>query len=808
MYTNADSLPNKKTELENMIHSMEQTPHIIAVNKVKPKRSRFKLTDAEVSLAGYDMFTTHLDDDLGRGSILYVHNALKAAPMHKDNNSLEEIWINIQLDHHDKLTVGLLYRSPGNNKEENERLNNSIKEASKLSGSHLLIMGDFNHGDINWETRTSPGDFSKTDKIPPCHLFLETIRDCFLYQHVQENTRVRGGDTPSLLDLVITNIENMVNKLEFLSPLGRSDHCIITFEIECSGKRTSSTVSRPMYDRGNYTKMKEDLSINWKQTFEHCKDDADKQFEIFCEKVKCAEKTHIPIKKITAGGIHNKTSIPLDDNIRAEIKKKHRCWTRLMESKSDEKRLKYNRQRNKVRKLTRQAKKEKELEIAKQVKSNPKIFWKYVNSKTKTRTGIGELNMPGTNDERGKPLKAKSDEDKAKILAEFFSSVFTQEKEGDIPSLDKEADIFVESCNIDIKEVEKKLERLNPSKSPGPDNIHPRILKELAAELSVGLPLQIIFETSIRTASVPTIWKEGQITAIYKNKGSKNDAGNYRPVSLTSVAGKTLEKFIANRLMDHMRTNNYLSDQQFGFISSRSTGLQLLKVMDDWTRALEQGHEVHTTYMDFMKAFDTVPHRRLLSKLKGYGVRANLLEWIRAFLDDRKQLVLVNGKASNWHKVTSGIPQGSVLGPVLFVLYINDLPEIIKSKCFMFADDTKVYRIILGLEDVALMQEDITSLQGWSDKWLLRFHPKKCKAMAIGKSKYEPEYVLNGEEESCKLEIISDEKDIGVYVDTKLNFRKHMQAMVNKANSRMAVISRTYTQISIKQYFLCYTMHW
>ena len=233
--------------------------------------------------------------------------------------------------------------------------------------------------------------------------------------------------------------------------------------------------------------------------------------------------------------------------------------------------------------------------------------------------------------------------------------------------------------------------QLKISKAPGPDQLHPRLLKELSEEIS--LPLEIIFNQSLKQGCLPKIWKVGEISAIFK-KGNRRVAGNYRPVSLTSIICKTLKSIVRENIIQHMRDNNLFSKHQYGFIGRRSTTLQLFYILDEWTEILDDGGTVDVVYMDFMKAFDKVPHEHLLAKLSAYGIGGDVLTWIRSFLLNRKQRVRVGEATSEWKEVTSGIPQGSVLGPILFVMYINDMPESLKnnSTVKMFADDSKLYK--------------------------------------------------------------------------------------------------------------------
>ena len=247
---------------------------------------------------------------------------------------------------------------------------------------------------------------------------------------------------------------------------------------------------------------------------------------------------------------------------------------------------------------------------------------------------------------------------------------------------------MIEELTITESKILLALKSLNINESPGPDEIGDRLLVELSK--SISHPLRKIYET---TASIPNDWKDGKISAIYK-KGNKSLASNYCPVNITSILCKCMERIIKNHIFEYMKENFLFSQKQYGFITGCSTVLQLINVFDNWTLGLDNGNYVDVIYMDFQKAFDMVPHKRLINKLESYNISNELINWIKAFLTDRKQKVAVNDKESKWHNVTSGISQGLVIGQLLFVLYINDLPELTKSDTFLFADDIKIFRTI------------------------------------------------------------------------------------------------------------------
>ena len=210
-------------------------------------------------------------------------------------------------------------------------------------------------------------------------------------------------------------------------------------------------------------------------------------------------------------------------------------------------------------------------------------------------------------------------------------------------------------------------------------------------------------------------------------------AGNYRSVSLTSIICKVMESIVRDVLVKYMKDNLLFTDRKFGFLGGRSTTLQLLKVLDDWTEVLDRGGYVDVVYCEFMKAFDTVPHSHLIQVLEYYGVDSFLVKWIRGFLTDRKQCVIINGESSTWSDVSSGIQQGSVLGPVLFVVYINTIVEsVTDSELYLFADDAKVYNIMNNEQDLLEPQADLDRMCKWSESSLLRFHQKNVCGWELG----------------------------------------------------------------------------
>ena len=248
-----------------------------------------------------------------------------------------------------------------------------------------------------------------------------------------------------------------------------------------------------------------------------------------------------------------------------------------------------------------------------------------------------------------------------------------------------------------------------------------------------------------------------------------------------------MEALVRDEIVDHMMKNQLFCDEQHGFVPGRSCMTQLITCLDKWTELLENGDPVDIIYLDFQKAFDSVPHQRLLLKLEAYGITGQLKQWLADFLIGRRQRVVIGQESSDWAPVKSGIPQGSVLGPILFVIFINDLPDALSSASKIFADDTKLYRSVKLPEDNELLQQDISATTSWSTIWQLPFNIPKSHSLHLGYSNRRHQYTLNGQ----LLEATREEKDLGVIIDDQLKFRNHAAAAVKRANRVLGCIKRT-----------------
>ena len=762
-YVNARSLRNKFEDLEALA-SME-TYHVIGVTESWLDTSNRDFI-AEYSLPNYTIFSCERENRIGGGAILYVQNSLHPTLVKTENvDKIDTIFIEIK-NKDSKVKIGLIYRPPGQSVNIDDNLFELILSSS--NHSETVLMGDFNLPVTRW------GD------TYACHTGRElytNLLESDLFQLVNKPTR---GD--NILDLVLSTTENLVNNVNVGPVFSTSDHRIITYNIVTKVTPLKNSKEKvPDYQRANFTKLRSLLNdVDWGGIV--LETNIDKSWEDFTNKLNNAISLCIPFRN-RRPTMKNKPKW-WNNEIKNSLSQKKCVYSRYMATKNEADKVELDRIRRESKKLIRRSKKDLEEYIADASKSNPKEFYRYVNSKKAFVSNIGPIeneNGNHTNDEM----------EMATILNRFFGSVFTDEDSSSIPQPEGRTLNSINSIDISESDVLKTIEKMDTNKAAGPDKISPRILKETKHQVSK--PLSILFNKSLIVGKVPSDWKCANVTPIFK-KGDKSSPSNYRPISLTSVVCKLMETVIRDSIVRFLEESHVLNDSQHGFRNKRSCVTNLLDFFHYVFDVYDESKAVDVVYLDFQKAFDKVPHKRLLSKVLSHGIAGNIHIWLKDWLSERKQRVVINGFTSSWLDVKSGVPQGSVLGPILFLLYVNDIDDGLNCKVSKFADDTKIACKVTTTREKETLQSDLDQLTHWANKWQMQFNVEKCKVLHIGSNNNMQQYSMNGQQ----LSAVKKEKDLGVLVTDDLKPSQHCSQVVKTANKLVGFIGRVFENKSEK----------
>ena len=462
---------------------------------------------------------------------------------------------------------------------------------------------------------------------------------------------------------------------------------------------------------------------------------------------------------------------------------KQTMWRVYRRTRKEEDYAKYKEALNAATTEIRQSKRSYEQKLACNIKNDSKSFYAYVRSKQNVQDKVGPLEDSAGNIISQGFLMAED-------LNGYFSSVFTKEDISSLPVADAKfqgaKSEYLGPLVVTPELVAKKIRAMKDNKSPGVDGIPPKLLMETVDQISI--PLARVFNLSLKEGVVPFEWKEANIIPLFK-KGSRNKSENYRPVSLTSVICKLLERLIKDHMVDFLVKHKLLNSSQHGFLKARSCLTNMLCFLEEITKWIDVGSPVDIIYLDFQKAFDKVPHQRLLLKLKAHGIGDSITDWIEQWLTDRRQRVVVDGEVSNWKSVLSGVPQGSVLGPILFLIYINDLDDSITSNVLKFADDTKLFRKVNTDGDKQHLQNDLDRLVKWSDKWQMLFNFGKCKCLHTGHGNLNVNYKMG----DTVLGTTVKEKDLGVTISADMKVSEQCGIAASKGNQILGLIRRNIT---------------
>ena len=665
------------------------------------------------------------------------------------------------------VVIACVYKSPNANDDS------SINACEFLFSFHnepLIILGDFNLPDFDWNYQSV---YSKDHYL----IFSEFFCNLNLKQFVDKPTR--GNN---ILDLILSNVNDFVEDVQVHPPLSHCDHSIVTFNVNIAYSLQSSSNSiYNIFDffKTDFISFNEYIdSFEWPRIFVSCSSD------VMYARLLCALYNGFVqfVPRREKRDVHRKPKPPwFGNHLRTLLNRRNRMY-----------RLKHLSEADLARFFDSDAISRHDLAFSKAsfeknlVESNEarKLF-AYTGSKLSNGAMIPPIMLNGD-------AACESDSDKCELFRSTFSRNYATSHPVKPPQPLPVRDCL-QSVHFSEYVVLGQLVKLANKLGAGPDLIPQLVLKQLAPSLSA--PLAIVFNQTMEEGAVPLIWSKATVIPIYKRSGDKQSPDNFRPVSLTCIACKVQERLIRNVIMEYLVRNKLIPANQYGFVPKRSCELQLLTVLKNWLEAVDAGDSVDVIYLDLSKAFDTVPTKSLLSKLLELNICGQLYNWLKAFLSDRSFRVQVGACHSKWSAVTSGVPQGSVLGPLLFIAYLIGISSVIScSRDVYFADDTKLYRVATSFHDCYKLQSDLDAINDWFASHGLHLNSKKCCVLRLGKHRVPFKYHLG----SCELPVVSFVRDLGLVVDEELNFKQHCAQLVAKCNRLSGCIIRSFKDASIR----------
>ena len=711
-------------------------------------------------------FRLDRDDRIGGGVAIYLRDTLfgiSRRDLHIP--SLEALWIEVRLNNRPYL-IGGFYRPPNTGNLYWNFIEESFDKAFNTNINDIIITGDFNSNMLS----------NNSGKLQ------NLIQSYGYTQMISEPTHFTEASS-SLLDLFIvrntTNIKTTFVSDPFIPDLIRYHVPIVLILSHKKSSKPSFKRTVWQYDQGNYDEYRNSLCNNdW--DFINANINIDLIATNLNEIILKAAKKSIPNKEITV----RTGKIPwLYSSVRRLIGQRRRLHKRAKTLNTELAWADFRRKRNQTVSAIRKAKLD-HLNKTSETLNNPacniktwfKLAKQVINKSTKS-DNIPTLYFENT--------IANSDEEKVELLNNYFCKQSTvNDKDTRLPALNP-PNTQINEINITAQDVLDVLKNLNVSKASGPDGINPRLLREGADALSI--PLAKLFNLSIKKAIFPTNWKMANVTPVFK-KADPSLPCNYRPISLLSCISKVMERCIFKYLFNYLAFNDILTPLQSGFIPGDSTVNQLVSLYDEFCKALDDGKEIRCVFCDISKAFDRVWHAGLLHKLRQIGLSESLVDWFSSYLDSRRQRVVFNSKTSDWKNIDAGVPQGSILGPILFLIYINDIVDDIHSKIRLFADDTSLYLIVDNPNETAeRINSDLERINVWSKQWLVDFNPSKTKSLNMTR-KLHPTKHPRLHMDNTEITEVEHHKHLGLILSKDGRWHHHIQSITSKAWQRIGLL--------------------
>lgn len=710
----------------------------------------------------------------GGGVLIAINKHFNILHKRSWQTDAEDLWISFSLTENSntKFNLGLIYLPPDISQDLFSRCVNNCKNVclSSHSQTQNLILGDFNLSSITWLPSSRSSDLSPSEYSGlKASSFVEfvSLSDLNQYNYLQ-------NASSRILDLILYDSDNIVVLPS--APLVKVDNYHPPLEIDLDIKRPhhlsfNSDFAQYNFRKTDYARCCSDLStVDWNVLLKsNCNDSLLNFYNALWAAIKC----HTPLKRIR----NNKYPVWFSGSLIRVLREKDKYHTKFKRFGNPRDYDAFSLLRKRSKKLLNDNYRTFIDSVEMSLPVSTKSFWNYVKSKKCSNV------IPKSMEYNG--MLASDGGEVVDLFSKYFSSVFnnplpTASSNTHIPNM---SNFSLYQVNISLSDVQRCLSGLDANKGAGPDGIPPVFVKNCAKELTP--PLHIIFSKSLSEGVFPDLWKIANITPIFKG-GAKNDVQSYRPISLLSCFSKVFESLLYNHLFNQF--HHILSPLQHGFVRKRSTSTNLLEYTDYICKSFNSRTQVDAVYTDFSKAFDKVCHTLLIEKLIKIGVHGNLLEWLKSYISGRSQVVTINGFDSAPVSVTSGVPQGSHLGPLFFIIFINDLIPSLECRSLLYADDLKIFTSVKSALDCEKLQRDLNYLDHWCTANKMSLNIKKCHIISFTRNRSEIKF--NYSLGNTPLDRVGVIRDLGVIFDSKLTFRPHIEDIVNRSRRVLGFITR------------------
>ena len=780
-HLNICSLRNKIHELATIL--VTNNIHVMAITETHLDEN---IQDSEVIIQGYNIFRYDRDAN-GGGSAFYIKEDIPARTR-KDlyMKGIEALWLQIQLPHTKHILVCCGYRPPRSDISYLENICTMLQHATE-SNSEIVFAIDMN---VDWLTNCS---LKRKLQV--------AATECNVSQIVNVPTRINvnmdGVRTATCIDHFYTNAPDKCSKVMSVR-MGFSDHNLIVMTWKANLPKTGpKIIHKRMYRKFVEKSFLNDLEkVDWNPVLEAY--DIDNALDSFTKIFSSACDKHAPIKKITV----RKNKAPwLDEEVRKSIKDRDLLKKLAVEEGSMDTWKQYRSLRNKITKMNRQKKKQYYKNKVRECNNDSKKLWNTLNEAMGRDT---KAKVPTFIEVNGVFLTKPVD------IANYFNNFFITKiknirdrmspiNSGLSQTIIRNKIMKGKECNFEFKEItieemEKLLMSVRSDKPCGVDHLDGRLIG-LAANF-IKLPLCHIFNLCIGTGVYPQVWKVAKVTPLPKNSRETFAGANSRPVSILPVVSKLMEKYIGKQIQSYFEINNINTVCQHAYRDGYSTCSALTTLTDNWLSHIDNKFMIGAVLLDFSAAFDVIEHKLLINKLMEYHFNSCAIKLLTSYLSDRKQCVQFNGTVSDMVDVRYGLPQGSCLGPLLYAIFVNDLPYVLSNASMeIYADDTTVW--VAGQDKAsvnAVLQQEMNLVSSWVNENMLKLNVAKTKSIMLGTSytlKSKPK--INLMVENTIIEQVEEAKLLGVMIDSKLSWTAHIHKVVTKMNNGTAMVRRAST---------------